>query len=426
MPLGKIDAIRSDAVQEILTRVPHWMIRWGNTLFLSLFLGLIVMSFLIEYPDTVDAKIAITTQTPPERIVARSTGRIEAILTSDKARVKAGQPVAIIESNADYQDVFRLKVEMKKYETDSMLDMKKFERARLGDIRNLYDLFCKSDEAVRLDDNLAPFEIEKRARSSEYKQIKARLDILERQKILNENELVLQKSEMSRYEKLHDKGVVSTQDYENKKLALLQADRNYQTLLSTISSLKSSMIENVRTTKGTGVQAIKEKIALRRNRAESFYLLEKAVRDWELRYVLYASVSGQLNFLQVWNSNQVVTSGDAIFSVIPEVEGNYLGKLVAPSRNAGKIKAGQRVVIHLSNFPDYEFGTIEGRIRMISLTPDKDGNILADVIFPHGLRTSYRKKIVLQQEMGGTAEIITEDVRLAERFFYQFRTAYSR
>ena len=37
MPQNKEIELRSDEVQEILTQVPHWMIRWGNMLILLTF-----------------------------------------------------------------------------------------------------------------------------------------------------------------------------------------------------------------------------------------------------------------------------------------------------------------------------------------------------------------------------------------------------
>ena len=43
--------LRSEEVQEILAKVPHWMLRWGNVLFLSLILMLLFLSWLIKYPD---------------------------------------------------------------------------------------------------------------------------------------------------------------------------------------------------------------------------------------------------------------------------------------------------------------------------------------------------------------------------------------
>ncbi|MNL75900.1 hypothetical protein D3C87_2017790 [compost metagenome] len=58
--------------------------------------------------------------------------------------------------------------------------------------------------------------------------------------------------------------------------------------------------------------------------------------------------------------------------------------------------------------------------------PDKDGNLLLDVSLPNGLETSYKKQIVFQQEMKGTAEIVTEDLRLLERIMHQFRNIFEQ
>ena len=62
----------------------------------------------------------------------------------------------------------------------------------------------------------------------------------------------------------------------------------------------------------------------------------------------------------------------------------------------------------------------------MSLTLDKENNLLIDVTLPGGLETSYKKEIVFQQEMSGTADIVTEDLRLIERLLYQFRDMFRR
>ena len=41
---------------------------------------------------------------------------------------------------------------------------------------------------------------------------------------------------------------------------------------------------------------------------------------------------------------------------------------------------------------------------------------IAEVVFPDGMRTSYKKELPMIQQMDGTAEIITEDMRLISRF----------
>lgn len=40
-----------------------------------------------------------------------------------------------------------------------------------------------------------------------------------------------------------------------------------------------------------------------------------------------------------------------------------------------------------------------------------------EVELPNGLQTNYKKKLPFSQEMQGVAEVVTEDVRLIERFF---------
>lgn len=51
--------LRDENVHEILTSVPHWMIRWGNFLFLLLVIIILFLSWLIKYPDTVEDSVYI-------------------------------------------------------------------------------------------------------------------------------------------------------------------------------------------------------------------------------------------------------------------------------------------------------------------------------------------------------------------------------
>lgn len=102
----------------------------------------------------------------------------------------------------------------------------------------------------------------------------------------------------------------------------------------------------------------------------------------------------------------------------------YIAKLKTPSFNSGKLLLGQTVNIKLENYPDAEFGILEGNIKNISLITDKDGFYIVDVSLPPKLITTYHKEIEFKQEMLGMAEIITEDLRLIERFFYQFKEIF--
>lgn len=427
MPEIKDINLRSEEVQEILTRVPHWLIRWGNIVVLSIVLLMLGVSWMIKYPDMISAQISITTQVPPQKILAKTSGRIEAILVDDKANVVKETPLAIIENTASYNDVFLLKSCVDHFIIDkNEFPFEKTNALQLGDIESYFAVFQKEYIADELNTKLQPYQVEGNAQSYEANQLRERLSLLESQKSINQSELELQKNDLERYETLYKKGIIATQEVEKQRLIYLQSEKNYKNLLSSISQLKSSINDLKRNSKTTIINENKENSNLERNVIQAFYQLKKAIKDWELNYVLRSSIDGKVTFLQLWSVNQTVTSGDNVFAVIPSNETNYIGKLKAIAQNSGKIKMGQEVNIRLANYPDREFGIIKGKVKSISLTPDKDGNLLIDVSLPNGLKTSYKKDIAFQQEMSGNADIITEDLRLLERLLYQFKEVFRR
>lgn len=419
--------LRSEEVQDILTRVPHWMIRWGTVMVFGIIIMLFFVSWFVKYPDVIVTQVVITTNIPPEKLVAKTSGRIQSILIADKSFVVANTPLVIIENPANFRDVFLLKSitdTLKINNSESKFPFNLLKNAQLGDIENAFSVFQKDAVAYGLNNNLHPYEIENIANNSENIQINERLNLLQQQKVINESELKLQNDEIYRFETLYNKGVISAQDFDNKKLGYLQSQKNYKSLLSNISQLKSSLISNRRSSEGNKINGEKEDVNLEGNRIQSFYQLKKVIKDWELAYVLKSSIAGKVSFLQIWTANQTIKAGDNAFSIIPTVVSGYIGKVKAPAQNSGKIKIGQQVNIRLANFPNREFGMLTGRVKNISLVPDIDGNLLLDISLPKNLKTNYNKTIPFQQEMTGSAEIITEDLRLLERVLYQFRSIF--
>ncbi len=418
--------LRSEEVQEILARAPHWLIRWGSVVVFCILMMLFFVSWLIKYPDVVSSQIVITTNVPPQKLMAKSTGKIEAILVNDKSDIAKNTPLAVIENTANYKDVFLLKSIVDTINiTKNRFPFEKFKEAQLGDVESSFALFQKEFTADELNSKLQPYRVEGNAQGYEAIQLRERLALLESQKEINSDELALQKNDLERYEGLYKKGIIATQELEKQKMSYLQAQKNYKNILSSISQLKSSLNELNRSSKTTVINESKEQVNLERNFIQAFYQLKKELKNWDLSYVLRSSINGKVSFLQLWAENQTVSSGENVFAVIPSVESGFIGKLKAPAQNSGKIKVGQKVNIRLANYPDREFGILEGKIKSISLTPDKDGNLLIDVSLLNGLTTSYKKRINFQQEMVGSADIITQDLRLVQRFFYQFKDLFN-
>ncbi|RYH19931.1 HlyD family secretion protein [archaeon] len=137
-------------------------------------------------------------------------------------------------------------------------------------------------------------------------------------------------------------------------------------------------------------------------------------------------LSTMASFQQFWGENQFIKRGDAILSILPHDKKALVGRMLVPAVNSGKIKPNEKVLIKLENYQFQEFGIIEGKVHHISFTPDDKGNYYVEVNLPKGLKTSYGKNLTFDKELKGNAEIVTEDLRLIERFFHQFRKLLSR
>ncbi|MCA6486505.1 MAG: HlyD family secretion protein, partial [Chitinophagaceae bacterium] len=89
------------------------------------------------------------------------------------------------------------------------------------------------------------------------------------------------------------------------------------------------------------------------------------------------------------------------------------------------VSVGQKVLLKFQAFPHEQFGSVAGKVEYISSTPT-DSGYLAKVILPKGLVTSYGKKLHYQYGLLAQADIITENMRLLERFYYNIRKQISR
>ena len=74
---------RSDALEEIITSIPKWIIRYGNIILLIIISLLLLLSFLIKYPEIVVSEVTITTIDPPQKIYTQIAGKIDSIFVQN-------------------------------------------------------------------------------------------------------------------------------------------------------------------------------------------------------------------------------------------------------------------------------------------------------------------------------------------------------
>jgi len=415
--------LRSESVQDILTEPPHWMIRWGNTIFLIILVMILMMSYVIKYPEFVPAPIVVTSQNPPEKIEARSSSKIEKVFIKDHQKVKNGDVLMVLQSAANYEDILKLKKIVDTIASNHLASfpMQESSYFKLGELQGEYNNFAKALQDENLFIKLQPYAPENLAANQSIAESRSRISTLKQQKNLEALKYTLTKKNYQRSQKLFHQGVIAAVELENEKIKYLQAQQNLENINISLSQMEESISNLNKTKSGTAINTEKDKIGYSSQTLQLFEQLRKSLKQWEQTYLIVSSTNGVASFQQFFGANQFVKAGDPIVSILPDEKEALVGRMSVPTINSGKIITGEKVLIKLDNYPYQEFGIIEGKVQNISLIPDTQGNYYVDVILSKGLKTSYNKTLKFDKELRGNAEIVTKDLRLIERIFYQLR-----
>lgn len=428
--MKKIDLLdeRSDFVKEVLESPPNKIISWGSTFFLFFLLLLLLLSWFIKYPDIVVSEITITTNNPPIYLSTKTFGKIDSILKTDKSNAEEGDWLAVVGSNANIKHIKVLDSILKdfkkiKYSLDKMnaIDLPILD---VGEIQTNYNNLVRGFLSFKHHEEDGNFTTQSELNKLRVGQYNSLIIGAINDKAISEEELEVAKSDLDRYKILLDKGVVALQEYESVKLKHLQAIRSVQANASNIIQIKTqkaSLLSQESNLKhGEGESHLNSEL----NILEAIKLTELAYKEWLKKHVLISNVSGQVNYLNFFTNNQYVESGESLISINPKYnKEDYFGIAKMPLVNSGKVKIGQTVNVKLLGFPENEYGILLGGIERISEVPNEN-SYLVKVNLKKGLTTTFNKQVTFKQNINGDAEIITEDLRLIERFIYTITSAF--
>jgi len=415
--------LRSEGVQDVLSQPPHWMFRWGSAIILIAILMGLLMSYFIKYPEFVPAPIVVTSQNPPEKLQARIDSKIEKIFISNHQKVKKGEVLLVLQSTANYLDLLELKKIADSISQDqlSSFPLHKISKLKLGELQSDYNAFAKAFQDEQLFKRLRPYAPENVATDQNISAYRSRIINLKQQKELELAKYELVKKSYQRSQKLFGLSVISANELETEKLKFLQAQQSLESINITLSQTEEGIANLSKTKSGTTINAEKDKINYASQTLQLFEQLRKSLRQWEQDYLIVSSTNGVVSFQQFWGENQFIKRGDVVLSVLPDNRQALVGRMSVPAGNSGKIIPGEKVLIKLDNYRYQEYGIVEGRVQNIAFAPDDKGNYYVDITLPKGLKTSYNKNLAFDKELKGNAEIVTQDLRLIERIFYQMR-----
>ena len=422
----KPEILYSEPVKEIMGRPPRRILRWGTTILFFLFVLFILFAWLIRYPDIIPAPVEITTTNPPVTLVTKITGRINYFSVKEKEEVKAGQLVAVMETTASIQEISLLKQTIDTIKQPELLSYRLLPLfSELGELQGVYGSFLKnlSDLNNYITNDFYGSKIA--SLNDEISGIQEYISRLKvKENLYSENQR-LEAKKHKRDSSLYVGKVIPESELETSHQSLLKVNIELQQVRLDHSAKSIEIAEKRQLLQDYRITRIDEKEKLISVLRESFLNLKAQINLWENTYLLISPIDGIVSFTKFWSANQSVVKDEQVVSIVPLSTGSYLGRIYLKMQRSGKVKTNQKVNIKLSGYPYLEYGIVRGIVKSKSLVPSGDAYVI-EIELPDGLSTLYGKKLDFNQNMQGTAEIITEKIRLLQKIINPFRYLISK
>ena len=420
------EILYSDPVREIMGKPPRRILRWGTTIMFLVFVLFIFFAWLIRYPDIIPAAVEITTTNPPVTLVTKITGHINSLFVKEREKVNVGQLVALMETTASMKEIELLKQTIDTIKTPETLSSRLLPAfSELGELQGFYGTFLKNLSDLNnymINDFYGSKIASLTDEINGIQEFISRLSIKE--KLYSENQR-LEAKKYSRDSSLFVSKVIAESGLENSHQSLLRVSMELQQARLDHSSKTIELSEKRQQLQDYRITRIDEKEKLVSVLHETFLNLKAQINLWENTYLLISPIEGIVSFTKFWSVNQSVVKDEPVVSIVPIDAGKFLGRINLKMERSGKVKTGMVVNIKLSGYPYMEYGMVRGIVKSKSLVPAEDAYVI-EIELPNGLTTLYGKTLDFTQNMQGTAEIITENIRLIQKIVNPFRYMVSR
>ena len=151
---------------------------------------------------------------------------------------------------------------------------------------------------------------------------------------------------------------------------------------------------------------------------QALQTIKSQVQAWQFKYLLKAPVAGTVSFTGFFRENQEIKIGQTLFYVQPDSI-SYFVEMLISQYNFGKVKKGQQVLLKFQAYPFEQYGAVVGKIDYINTTASDSG-------LPDGLITNYKKPLLYRNGLFAQVDIIAENMRLLQRFYYNLARQIKR
>ena len=421
MPIINQENQYSEEVQEIISDVPHWLLRWGLTVFFLVLVAIVSFSAFIKMPDKVAGILKIESSNRPEEIVPHREGKLVKLFIKENSEVDSGKLLGFIESNAKTEQVIAISQQIDqlqqhaiKGKLDQLSTINIHTTEHLGELQGSFLTFLESLNNFRSYLSNGVYLQKKQMINQEINDLVLQKSRMNNQKQIYQQDFEIAEKEYQAHQKLLEGKVISPLEFKREESKYINKKIPLENIAFSI--LSNSITENL---KQQELKELDNQVRIERaNFLAKINQFKSEIDNWKIQYLLIARTSGKVVFNQFVNEGDWVAVNKPLFYIAPKDEGKYIGEMKIGQYALGKVFEGQNVIIRLKAFPYQEYGVLKGKISYLSdLNTTKDTLYVARVIFENGNQSSYKKELNLKNGLIADAEIITQNRSLLGKLF---------
>ncbi len=189
----------------------------------------------------------------------------------------------------------------------------------------------------------------------------------------------------------------------------LSNSKNETLIIGKLSKYYSSFCTEVANIKSSPINCNYDKLKIKLD------ILKNQIKIWEDNFLLKSQINGKVFF-----SEKGIGNLDKIhFCIVPSKIDSFFCLIDVNKDDLHKIEVGQKVNITLEGH--YQGQILTGTVAEIPLNYNNSQIFFIKVYLPNKLITNKNKEVLFNGNIQGRGKIITEDLRIIERVFYNFK-----
>jgi HlyD family type I secretion membrane fusion protein len=391
--------------------------RWlslGGMMMLASFVSAIAITGVFKYRVTVKAPAKIRPEGELRLVQAAKAGKITKIAVKTHQKVNQGDIVAYLDDFALQQDRQQLQINLKATETQieqlqALITSKKNQiNAEQQQIKHQIATLQSELNLERNHDRDRQIEL-----NTALKTAQANFDLAQ--------------DRLTRYQNLVATGAIAVLQLKEQESAY----RNAETQLQKATARQNPSRETIAIVQQKIAQAnaqgnatiarleqerhtlLQEKITLQTRLQSDRQNLTKITAELA-DFLIRSPASGIIQELNLRNSGQIITPGQAIATIAPR-ESSLIVKAAVSTSEISRVKIGQSVKTRISSCPYTEYGILSGEVIAISPDVITQANATAYEVTIQPHKTTLQKatkQCTMRSGMEGRADIITEEATL--------------